>query len=247
MAVACNIALPPHTRLNSEDEEALVLQHLPLVRSIARAVHRRLPRQVEIEDLISAGVFGLLDSIRKYHPGRAASLATYAQFRIRGAILDSLRSQDWGSRRLRQMARSVEQARHDLRAALGHVPSDAELADALKIPLAQLQVRLAEVHALQIAAFSPQPEDETAIAPAELSAPGPTALQTFLAAERGERIARALETLPPREAQVVRLYYFDELSMKEAGKVMGVTESRICQLHATALRRLKRKLASVAV
>lgn len=223
--------------------EACVLLHLPLVRSIARKLHQRLPQNVELSDLISAGTLGLLDAIRKYNPRQEASLATYAAIRIRGAILDSLRTDDWGPRRLRQMARRMDSARHVLAITLGRNPSDPELAAAMEMSLEEYQDQLAQVCSLRIAAFTdPREEDAPGASIDDLPSADPGALQSLLATEGYRRLVHAVRALPPRERRVVVAYYKGELSMREIGVRMEVSESRICQIHAAALARLKRKL-----
>ena len=229
--------------LSGEERDALVLRHLPQVRIVAHRIAEKLPHHIEMADLIGAGVLGLMDAVKKFDPTHDASLATYAQFRIRGAILDSLRSQDWSPRRLRRVARSIAQARQALATSLGRTPTEPEIASHLGISLAEFQNQLSEVRSLEIASFVDAADEEArGLSIEDVPSPEPNALQTLLGSEMKERLAAAVDTLPQRERQVVALYYVEELTMKEVGSVMGIGESRVCQIHSSALARLKKVL-----
>lgn len=245
MSTASPVAPGPSLCLSGAESDALILLHVPQVRAIARNIHARLPRQVELADLVSAGVLGLVDAIRRYDASHHAGLATYAQFRIRGAILDSLRTQDWGPRSLRRLARRFAEAADELTAVLGRTPSQAECAAHLDLDLAAYQQQLTAVCGLRIAAFSAEPDEGgTSLDDVACSRPGP--LHAAVGSERRAQIASALAHLPARQRQVVLLYYFEELTMSEIGKRLGVGESRISQLHAKALAGLQRRLRLLA-
>lgn len=232
---------------SGSDFEAMVLRHLPQVGILARRIAAKLPHHVELDDLISAGVLGLIDAIRRYDQARDASLATFAQFRIRGAILDSLRADDWGSRALRQMARRIAAARQTLMPSLGRAPSEAELAAHLGLALPDYHEQVTRIHGLQLANFVPQDEeDDRGRSVDQVPSEDPTPLQRLLAHEQEHSVRVAMEGLPLRERQVVVGYYVEELTMREIGNRLGVTESRVCQLHARALARLKRSLSRSA-
>ena len=247
MSTACGIRVEWNAAHADDEEQAYVLRYLPQVRVIAHKVHARLPQHVELADLIGAGVIGLIDAIRKFDPARNASLATYAQFRIRGAILDSLRSQDWGTRRLRRIARRIDHARDALTLSLGRVPLETELAAGLSMTVADFREHLTQLRSLQIVNFSgPEDNDVPAVSIDDIPAHGPSPLQSLLAREKSRQVALAVNALPPREERVIVGYYSEERSMKEIGEEMGVSESRVCQIHAAALRRLKNKLSRTA-
>lgn len=224
--------------------ERRLLEQLPQVRTIARRIHDRLPRHVPLDDLVQAGIVGLMDAVHKYDPGKHVPLPAYAKFRIRGAILDSLRDLDWSPRELRRQARRMEDALHRLNAELGRPATEEELAAALGVELKELQQLLGELRGLQIGSLDEPAEDDrpAAEAPAERGeAPG----DPFTACLDGEMrnlLAGAIAALPEREQQVLSLYYFEELTMKEVGAVLGVGESRICQIHSAALVRLRAHL-----
>lgn len=242
-----NPATSTFSPFSREDLEAMVLRHLPQVRIVARRIAARLPRHVAMEDLISAGVMGFIEAVKRYDPARDASLATFTQFRIRGAILDSLRSGDWGSRTLRQMARRVDAARHALTALLGHAPAEPEMADRLGLSLAEYQEQLTRIHGLQLANFvCPEDEDDRGLALDQIASADPTPLQRLLGNEERHSMRAAIAGLPQRERQVIEGYYLEELTMREIGRRLRVTESRVCQLHAAALARLKRSLSRCA-
>ncbi len=233
--------LPAASPLEAE-HDALVLRHLPQVQIVARRLAAKLPAHLVLTDLIGAGVLGLIEAVSKFDPTRDANLSTYAQFRIRGAILDSLRSQDWAPRRLRLFSRRVADARHVLSASLQRVACDSEIAAHLDTSLQDYQSHLTECHLLDIHSFVEPTVDEGVKGPVleDVPSPGPNALQLLLGQEETTRLAAAVEALPPSERQVIALYYLEELTMREVGLVMGIGESRVCQIHRAALDRLKK-------
>ncbi len=223
------------------DQEALVLRHLPQVQIVARRLAAKLPEHLALADLIGAGVLGLIDAVSKFDPSRDTSLSTYAQFRIRGAILDSLRSQDWAPRRVRLFSRSIADARTVLSASLHRTPSESEIAAHLNVSLHDYQSHLTECHLLDMQSFV-DPTEEGCPGPSleDVPSPAPNALQQLLGQEEATRLTTAVEALPPSERQVIALYYLEELNMREVGLVMGIGESRVCQIHRCALDRLKK-------
>jgi len=231
--------------LSSEDRDRLVLEHLPQVRYIAKRIHERLPQQVPLEDLISAGVVGLMEAVHHFDTSKKVQLKTYAKIRIQGAILDSLRDLDWGPRSLRRKAREVERVQQKLRADLGHQPTEMELAEEMDIGLPQLQQLLSDLRGLALGSLQAlvpddgQPEDMYRYMP---NAPEPSPLYQCLRSELMHSLSTAIGELPPRERQLLALYYVEELTMKEVGAVLGLGEARICQLHSAALVRLRTRL-----
>lgn len=231
---------------NEEERQRLIAAHLSQVRYIAGRIYHHLPRHVAFEDLVNAGVVGLLDAIEKFDPCKHVQLSSYAKFRIRGAILDSLREMDWSPRDLRRQARQVQQARASLQLELGRDPTEAELAHELEIPLRELQKLLNEIHSLQVVSAHPVSTEDGKEAGECLPAnreKGP--LAEYLRSESKDLLAHAIQELPERERRVLTLYYFEELTMKEAGAVMGIGESRVSQIHSAAVARLRGRMAEL--
>jgi RNA polymerase sigma factor FliA len=227
------------------NREQLILEHLPIVRFIARRIHARLPQHVLIEDLYSAGVVGLLDAVEKFDSSRENRFRTYAQFRIRGAILDSLRALDWGPRDLRQKGREIAQAIQVLTAKCGRTPSDLEVSQELKMDLAAYQELQRERQGLEIGTlhserFVDSGEEQLAYLS---SPPEGDPLFRYLSAEMREGLAAAILKLPDRERLVMTLYYYEESTMKEIGLILGVLESRVSQIHTSAVLHLRRELS----
>ena len=233
--------------LTQEERQRLLLEQLPQVRYIARRVHERLPRHVPFEDLVHAGVVGLIDALHKFDQDKQVQFGSYAKFRIRGAILDSLRQMDWSPRDLRRQSRLVQEADDKLRLKLGRSPSEPELARELDIPLAELQKLLGEIDSLEIGSLrmiSPEDGKEEDLSEHVSADSESSPLTDCLRSELRDHMKRAMEELPERERQVLSLYYFEELTMKEIGAMMGIGESRVSQIHSTAVLRLRTHLAS---
>jgi RNA polymerase sigma factor for flagellar operon FliA len=234
--------LPPRPVRNAEERERLLLEHLPQVRYIARRIHDRLPVQVPLEDLVHAGVVGLIDAVEKFDPGKNVQLKSYAKFRIRGAILDSLRELDWSPRHLRRKARQIEEAHRDLKLRLGRMASEPELAVELGMSLEDFQHLLGELRGLDLGSLHAESTDTRSDEEAISLRPGGSDKDPFFLCLRGEMkslVASALEELGKKERQVVTLYYLKELTMKEVGAVLGVGESRVSQIHSVALVHLR--------
>ena len=193
------------------EEERLLLEHLPIVRFLARRIHERLPQHVEIEDLVSAGVVGLMDAFTKFDPRKKVQFRSYAQFRIRGAILDSLRTLDWSPRDLRRKGRAVEEAIRSLTARLGRSPGEAEIATELELSLDEYQRLLGDLKGLEIGTLhiehsEDSGEEELAYVAGD---PEEDPLFTCLRGELKERLAQAIDQLPERERLVMTLYYYE--------------------------------------
>jgi RNA polymerase sigma factor for flagellar operon FliA len=230
----------------ADQQEQVVLDHLPLVRFIARRIHERLPRHVPMDDLYSAGVVGLLDALDKFDSSKDIKFRSYAQFRIRGAILDSLRNLDWSPRELRRKARAVEDAIQILTAQFRRSPTETEIAQQLHIDLGAYQHLLGELKGLEIGTLhaersSDVGEEELVYVPGR---PEDDPMFRFLEAEMRERLTKAINELPERERLVMSLYYYEETTMKDIGEILGVVESRISQIHASAVLHLRARLAS---
>src|SRR5271165_2383646 len=233
---------------NEQEREQLLLEHLPQVKYIARRIHDRLPAQVPLDDLIHAGVVGLIDAVEKFDPGKNVQLKSYAKFRIRGAILDSLREMDWGPRHLRRQARRIEEVHRDLKLRLGRSATEPELATELAMPLEDFQHLLGELRGLDLGSLQAESLDPNADEDVLSYRPGGMDKDPFFLCLDGEirsHIATALEDLDEKEKQVVTLYYLEELTMKEVGAVLGVGESRVSQIHSVALVRLRARLEEI--
>jgi RNA polymerase sigma factor for flagellar operon FliA len=233
---------------DEEERERLLMEQLPQVRYIARRIHERLPRHVPFEDLVHAGVVGLIDALHKYDRSKHVQFGSYAKFRIRGAIMDSLREMDWSPRDLRRKARRLEEANNSLRSALGRNPSETELAAELGIDLHGLQMLLGEIDGLEVGSLrvqSPRDGKEEDLCEYLPDDPEKTPLLLCLRSEMKDLLTRAIEELPEKERQVLALYYYEELTMKEVGVVLGVGESRVSQIHSMAVVRLRARLAEL--
>jgi len=225
-----------------------MVEHLPIVRYIARRIHERLPQHVEMEELVSAGVLGLMDAFQKFDPEKKVQFRSYAQFRIRGAILDSLRTLDWSPRDLRRKGRAIEQAIRALTVRLGRTPSEQEIAGELQMELGDYQQLLGELKGLEIGTLhlersEDSGEEELAYVP---NRPEDDPLFRCLQGEMRQRLVEAISNLPERERLVMTLYYYEEMTMKEIGLTLGVVESRVSQIHASAVLHLRSMLADLA-
>jgi RNA polymerase sigma factor for flagellar operon FliA len=236
----------PH--LDPAAREHLLMEELPQVRCIARRIHGHLPHHVPLEDLVHAGVLGLMEAVHKFDPTKNVALRSYAKYRIRGAILDSLREMDWSPRLLRRRARQLEQAREKLHARLGRPATEAELAEELNIKLAELHRLLTDLRGLEVGSlqteFSEDGYEQGTVNHLSNSA-GKNPLELCLQSEMKALLAQAIGDLPARERQVVALYYYQELPMKEVGALLGVGEARISQIHSASRVRLRARMGEL--
>lgn len=227
--------------------DQLILEHLHIVHFTARRIHERLPAHVLVDDLYSAGAMGLLDAATKFDPSRNIQFATYAQIRIRGAILDSLRLLDWCPRELRRKARAIENAIQILTARNCRAPSGLEIAQELNIDTASYQRCVAELREVEIDTFeSTNPEngiDEGV--ECSKSYPQEDPLFHYLNDEIRRRVTEGIGRLPDRERLVVTMYYFEEMRMKDIGIVLGLQPARISQIHSSAVIHLRAWLTTI--
>jgi RNA polymerase sigma factor for flagellar operon FliA len=227
------------------ERERVLIEQLPQVRYIARRIHRRLPRHVPFEDLVHAGVVGLIDALNKFDQSKHVQFGSYAKFRIRGAILDSLRELDWSPRELRRKGRLVEQTYSQLSGKLGRAPSESELAEELDLELHELQSLLAELDGLELGSLRVQSqrdgkkEDLTDYVSGK---PEETPFFQCVRSEAKHLIEQAISELPEKERRVLMLYYYEDLTMKKVGAELGIGESRVSQIHSLALVRLRARL-----
>lgn len=235
---------------DSQIREFLVTKYAPLVKYVAGKIAIGMPQNVDFDDLVSYGVFGLLDAIDKFEPERNIKFKTYAINRIRGAIFDELRSIDWIPRSIRQKAREMEKLISELEAKLGRPANDEEIAEAMSISVDELQKLVVKISGTAIVSLNDVwylggDDDEVPILD---SVEGPDSLNPDVLAERDEvknAIVKAIETLPEKEKQVIVLYYYEDLTLKEIGEVLDITESRVSQLHTKAIMRLRGKLSKI--
>ncbi len=230
------------------DRERLILHYAPLVTTVATRVGMRLPSSVEHADLTSAGTFGLIDAIEKYEPGRGVRFETYAGTRIRGAIIDELRSTDWIPRSVRSKARAVDRAYADLEAELRRTPTEGEVAARLEMGVGELRTVFTQISAVNVAALdeligSGDRGDSVTFGETLQDHRAPDPAGTFETRETKLLLARAIDGLGEREKIVLVLYYYENMTLAEIGRVLGVTESRISQMHSKAMRRLRTSLA----
>lgn len=237
-----------YSPVNSTRDQ-LILEYAPLIKYIAQKIAARLPANIELDDLISSGVIGLMDAIEKYDSGRDNKFKTYAEFRIRGAILDELRAQDWVPRSVREKAKQLERVYSKIEQRLGRQATDDEVCEELGIGAEEFHDMLNQVRSVSLLSY----DDLSSFSKAdkrslhgygEAGSKSPTPFNEVNVASVKRVIADAIGDLPEKQRLVLSLYYFEDLNLKEIGRVLDVTESRVSQLHTQAILRLKSKLRS---
>jgi RNA polymerase sigma factor for flagellar operon FliA len=229
-------------------KERIVLEHTPLIRYIVNRIAVRLPSHIDLDDLHNTGVIGLMDAIEKYDPEKNCKFKTYAEFRIKGAILDQLRSLDWVPRSVRQKSRKLERAYGEVEQRLGRQATEEEVADSLGLQIDKFHDLLNQVRGISLVnleeirgtnsdgdragTFADIIEDVTSENP----------FASLKTVETKHVIGDTIGALPEKERLVVSLYYYEDLNMKEIGNILGITESRVCQIHTKAVMRLRQKL-----
>jgi RNA polymerase sigma factor for flagellar operon FliA len=224
-------------RPSARETEALVMRHAELVKRIAYHLAGRLPASVEVDDLIQAGMLGLLEAAANYSEGRGASFETYAGIRIRGAMLDGLRKLDWAPRSVHRKARAVAKAIREIESEIGREARDVEVADRMGMKLSEYHRIVEDSAGCQISSLTTE-EGEITLTDSSADPFRDVVDEDFRAA-----LTEAIANLPERERLVMSLYYDDELNLKEIGAALRVSESRICQIHGQALVRLQARLA----
>lgn len=234
------------SKLTPQQKDKLIMEYAPLIKFIAQKIAVRLPANIELDDLISSGVIGLMDAIDKYDPSRDNKFKTYAEFRIRGSILDELRAQDWVPRSVRDKSKMIDRALIELEAQLGRTATDEEVAEKLGVSMDDFHDLLNQVKPVSLlsiddsATFSNVDKKSilNLLETCKLSNP----FNQLNLKSVKDIVAEAIEELPERQRLVLSLYYYEDLNLKEIGRVLRVTESRVSQLHAQAISRLRAKL-----
>jgi RNA polymerase sigma factor for flagellar operon FliA len=233
--------------------DRLILTYAPLVKYVAGRLGSGLPAHVDEGDLVSYGLLGLIGAIERFDPDRDIKFETYAIARIKGSIIDELRAMDWVPRSVRARARDIERAIAELEAKLGRAPNDEEIAGKLGLTQDELDSSLSEISRSSIAALDElwtvqgASGDQVALIDTIEDTQGPAPTKALDQSEMKEMIADSISRLPEREKLVITLYYYEELTLREIGEVLGVTESRVSQLHTKAILRLKARLSGTPV
>ncbi len=235
------------SKLTPQQKDKLIMEYAPLIKFIAQKIAVRLPANIELDDLISSGVIGLMDAIEKYDPSRDNKFKTYAEFRIRGSILDELRAQDWVPRSVRDKSKMLDRALIELEAQLGRGATDEELAERLGVSMDEFHDLLNQVKPVSLLSIDDSATfsnvDKKSILNLLESCKLSNPFNQLNLKSVKDIVAAAIEDLPERQRLVLSLYYYEDLNLKEIGRVLRVTESRVSQLHAQAISRLRAKLA----
>ena len=233
--------------IDPHKKEELILEYASVIKYIAQRIATRLPPHISVDDLMNAGVIGLIDAIEKYDPSRDNTFKTYAEFRIRGAMLDELRALDWVPRSIRQKEHALDRAYEELERRLGRSAADEEVAGVLGLPLNDFYDWLNQVKGvslLSLESLGLRSSDGEAINLLDLlpSDDAESPVRVLQVRRLKESVGQAIDDLPYQEKVVISLYYYEELTMKEIGKVLEITESRVSQIHTKAIFHLRTKL-----
>jgi len=232
--------------INTVDKEQFVEKFTPLVKRIAHHMMARLPASVQVDDLIQAGMIGLLDAIKRYEGSHGRQFESYAAQRIRGSILDELREADWLPRGVRKKMRQIEMAVRALEQRMGRAPSEQELATELEIPLTEYQETLQDARGGQLMFYEDfQKTDDEPFFDRLCSDSQNDPLDILMDDRLRKILIKAIDDLPTREKMVMGMHYEKEMNLREIGEVLGVSESRVCQLHTQAVTRLRSRLRSL--
>jgi RNA polymerase sigma factor for flagellar operon FliA len=233
-------------RMSQAQKKKIIREYAPLVKFIANKIALRLPANIELDDLVSAGIIGLMDAIDKYDPARDNKFKTYAEFRVRGAILDELRAQDWIPRSMREKAKNIERAFQRLEQKLGRTPSEEESARELGLSLDEFQSALHQCKSISLLSLDEVGTfangDKKSLLGLLEAGKSTNPLFQISNVQLRDHLAKAIQELPEKQRMVLSLYYYEDLNLKEIGEVLEVTESRVSQLHTQAVLRLRSKL-----
>ncbi len=239
----------PRVLERATERERILLEHIPLVRMVAYRILERLPQHVELDDLVSAGVVGLIDAYNKFNPSKEVLFRSYAAVRIRGAILDSLRGMDWAPREIRRKAREIEETTQRLTQRMGRKPQQSDVAAEMGMAFASFQELLLTVKGLEICSLQAPhregwAEEETVYVEAN---PEDDPLRRCMRSERAAKLSAVVAELPEREQRVLQMYYVEEMTLKEIGLVLGLVESRVSQIRTAVLGLLRARLGCNAI
>jgi RNA polymerase sigma factor for flagellar operon FliA len=228
--------------------DRVVLEHLPLVKAIAVRVHENLPVHVDLDDLVHAGILGLFDAANKFNPQKQVVFPSYAKHRIKGAILDSLRQLDWASRDMRRRHKQVESATRDLASTLQRAPTEAEVAAKLGMDVDRWRTMMIDLRNVGLVSASTRSNENEDLPAPDFPSKPETQPDSICAREQLKNVlGDAMKTLPERYKKVVLLYYTNEMTMKEIGGVLGINESRVSQIHKSALEKMNAALQATGI
>ncbi len=256
MGTATTLHTPTQSKVASASQQAarlarrdrVVLEHLPLVKAIAVRVHENLPVHVDLDDLVHAGILGLFDAANKYNPEKQVVFSSYAKHRIKGAILDSLRQLDWASRDMRRRHKQVEAATRDLAATLQRTPTEAEVAEKLGMDVDRWRNMMLDLRNVGLVSASTRSNENEDLPAPDFPSKPETQPDSICAREQLRHVlGDAMKTLPERYQKVVLLYYTNEMTMKEIGGVLGINESRVSQIHKSALEKMAVALQATGI
>jgi RNA polymerase sigma factor FliA len=237
-----------HDEIPADLREQVVLEHAPLIRYIVNRIAVRLPSHIDLDDLHNTGVIGLMDAIEKYDPDKNCKFKTYAEFRIKGAILDQLRSLDWVPRSVRQKGRKLEKAYGEVEQRLGRSANEDEVADSLGLELDKFHTLINQVRGIslvnleEIRGTNSDGDRAGTFADIIEDVHSENPFASLKLMETKHVISDTIGSLPEKERLVISLYYYEDLNMKEIGNILGITESRVCQIHTKSVMRLRSKL-----
>jgi len=236
------------SKVDFTERDRLIMEYAPLVKYIAHRIAMRLPPQIEVDDLINSGILGLIDAIEKFDPSKEVKFKTYAEIRIKGAILDELRAMDWIPRSIRKVINRLVDAYHEMEQKLGRPARDEEIAEQLGLKIEEfyeLIKQAAGVPLISLDGLVDRDEKRRNILSCLEDPKSANAFGILGLSEVKDAVAKAIDDLPEKEKQVISLYYYDELTMKEIGKVLDLTESRVSQIHTKAVLRLRVRIKNL--
>jgi RNA polymerase sigma factor for flagellar operon FliA len=234
-------------RVPQSVRDEIVLKHLPLVKAIAIRVHENLPVHVDVDDLAHAGVLGLLDAVEKYDATKNVAFQSYAKHRIKGAILDSLRDLDWASRDMRKRQKRMDTVTRELSTKLGRTPTESEVADGMGVDVERWRRMLGELRTVGLVSATVPADDDSGRVQDFPDSPEGQPDRVCARRQLRSTLAEAIGHLPKRYQKVVFLYYTNEMTMREIGEILGVNESRVSQIHKTALKKMATVLESAGI
>jgi RNA polymerase sigma factor for flagellar operon FliA len=233
--------------ISIDERDRIVLENLPLVRAIAVRVYETLPVHIDLDDLIHAGVLGLLDAAKKFDINQSVAFKSYAKHRIKGAILDSLRQMDWASRDLRKRHKQLEKVTRELTATLAQDPTEADIAEKMGVGVERWRQMAVELRMVGLVSASSRPDGDDKPMPEFPAEPDLRPDRLCEHWQLGDALQQAIETLPGRYQRVVTLYYTREMTMKEIGATLGINESRVSQIHKIALEKMATALHGAGI